>query len=73
MGVEYDSMGMGTKEVGWKLNRRRKEGGGRGKRLPEVGKKYKRRVLATRERVSVCMLTILVDGQLLFLGWPLCK
>ena len=26
MGVEYDSMGMGTKEVGWKLNRRR-EGG----------------------------------------------
>ena len=27
MGVEYDSMGMGTKEVGWKLNRRRKEGG----------------------------------------------
>ena len=28
----------------WKLNRRRKEGGREGKRLPEVGKKYKRRV-----------------------------
>ena len=71
MGVEYDSMGMGTKEVGWKLNRRRKEGGREGEEV--TGSRYKRRVLATRKRVSVCMLTILVDGQLLFLGWPLCK
>ena len=64
MGVGYDSMGMGTKEVGWKRVEGGKKEGGWGKRLPEVGKKYKRRV---------CMLTILVGGQLLFLGWPLCK
>ena len=39
MGVEYDSMGMGTKEVGWKLNRRRKEGGREGEEVTGSRKK----------------------------------